>query len=197
MTQEDMDRHTHGASVSPGSPRCRLALAFGTSSAEARKAAALELMEKLEAPGLHDPEAVAAKRRCLEESLDYPVFAKTGQISGILAHEEWRRLVAASPPGNPQCLAPAPRRGVHCVWACNVRSTSTRCESFLVARPCALSPASRRMACCWRAHILLHSLREACPFCGAWRSLRVRGSSSIARIVRPGVTRRIVRLAET
>jgi len=73
---------------------------FGTSSAEAREAAALELMGKLEAAGLHDPEAVAAKRRRLEESLDSPAFAKTGQISGIQAHEEWRRLVASLPPGN-------------------------------------------------------------------------------------------------
>lgn len=73
---------------------------FGTSSAEAREAAALELMGKLEAAGLHDPEAAAAKRRRLEESLDSPAFAKTGQISGIQAHEEWRRLVASLPPGN-------------------------------------------------------------------------------------------------
>ena len=64
-----MDRHTHGASMPTG-------VGFGTSSA------ALELMGKLEAIGLHDPEAVAAKRR-------FP--------------EEWRRLVVALPPGNPQC----------------------------------------------------------------------------------------------
>ena len=36
----------------------------------------------MEAPGLHDPEAVAVERRC---------------------PEEWRRLVVAFPPGNPQC----------------------------------------------------------------------------------------------
>ena len=76
---------------------------FGTSSAEAREAAALELMAKLEAPGLHDPEGAAAKRRCLEESWESPAFAKTGQISGIRAREEGRRLVACLPPGNPQC----------------------------------------------------------------------------------------------
>ena len=39
---------------------------FDTSSVEARKAAALELKGQLEALGLHDPEAVAANRRCLE-----------------------------------------------------------------------------------------------------------------------------------
>ena len=65
------------------------AMLTGVSSAEAREAAALE--------------GAAAKRRCLEESLESPAFAKTAQISGIRAHEGWRRLVACLPPGNPQC----------------------------------------------------------------------------------------------
>ena len=42
---------------------------FGTSGAEAREAAALELMGKLEAPGLHDPEVVAANQRLVTAHL--------------------------------------------------------------------------------------------------------------------------------
>ena len=69
-------------------------------------------------------------------------------------------------------IAPAPG---------SVRSTSTRLWKFSCGKTCALSPVSdaelgkvpyrvplsRHMGCCWRAQILLHSLRNACPLCGA------------------------------
>ena len=111
--------------------------------AEAREAAALELVGKLEALGLHDPEVVAAERRSPEESLDCPVFAKTGQISCILAREEWRRLVAALPPGNPQC----PMQLLRPSWsALRLRLQCTQHQSplwkFSCGKTCALSPVS-------------------------------------------------------
>ena len=152
---------------------------FGTPSAEAREAAALELLGKLEASRLHDPESAAAKRRCLEE---------------------WRRLVADLPPGNSQCsvqlLRPSwstLRPPSECL-SLLLRPSSSTSHLRLQCTPhkhplwksscgktCALSlasdaelgkvlysvPLSRHMGCCWRSHILLHSSREVCPFCGA------------------------------
>ena len=164
---------------------------FGTPSAEAREAAALELLGKLEASRLHDPESAAAKRRCLEE---------------------WRRLVADLPPGNSQCsvqlLRPSwstLRPPSECLSLLLRPSSSTlrppsECLSLSTShlrlqctphkhplwksscgKTCALSPASdaeqgkvlysvplsRHMGCCWRAQIPVLNLREACPFCGS------------------------------
>ena len=119
---------------------------FGTSSAEAREATAPELMGKLEATGLHDPEAAAAKRRCVEESLECPAFAKTGQISGNRAHEDWRRLVAGWPPENPGCLVQLLRPS----W-----STSrplSQCLSLLLRQ--SLSGLRPRLQCTQHQHPL-------------------------------------------
>ena len=187
---------------------------LGTSSVAARKVAALELMEKLEAPGLHDPEAVGAKRRCLEEL---------------------GRLVAALPPGKPQrpplpqCLSLLPRPSLsmsrlrlHCM------QHQHPLWNFSCGNTCALSPASdvglgkvlysvpcrdawldvgvhtlHFTVCKRRVLSAEHQVRVIwVSSCAAktpvqWRSSRVRGSSSIARVARPGATRRIVRLSET
>ena len=168
----------------------RESVGFGTSSA-----------------GLHDSEAVAAKRRCLEE---------------------WRRLVVALPPGNPQC----PMQLLRPSWSTSrLRLQCTQHQPlwmFSCGKTCALWPASDvwlgKVLCSapcretWLAtgvHTFHFTVCEGRVFSAehqiwailvsSWsaktpiqrRPSRVRGSSSIARIVRPGVTRRIVRLSET
>ena len=160
---------THGR-VGPPRSRCqRLAQAtamlsvvgFGTPSAEAREAAVLELLGKLEASRLHDPEAAAAKRRCLEE---------------------WRRLVAGLPPGNPQCsvqllrpssstshlrLQRTPHQHPMLKSSCGKTCALSLASNAELGKVLYSVPLSRHMGCCWRAQILVLNLREACPFCGS------------------------------